>query len=83
MRQISLEKVPASARNFALSIDAAFTDYPERVYSVDMGLHDGTTWKIIELNAPQGLPLPSAGDPVPQISLLADHLLRFAHSPRH
>jgi glutathione synthase/RimK-type ligase-like ATP-grasp enzyme len=69
------EKIPPEALALALHIDSRLQVYPERVYSVDMGLHRGTEWKVIELNAPPGLTPPDAGDVEKYYDLLADHLM--------
>jgi hypothetical protein len=72
-------KIPPQALALALSIDRRLQQFPERVYSVDMALHRGTDWKVIELNAPPGLTPPKYGEGVTAYyEMLADHLLRHA-----
>lgn len=79
IRLLPVPDIPADALAVAMGIDRQLQRYPERVYSVDMGLHAGTTWKVIELNAPPGLTPPKWGSEVFRYyDLLADHLLAMA-----
>ena len=75
---IPVPDIPPDALALALSIDRRLQDHPGRIYSVDMGLDKGTTWKVIELNAPPGLTPPVWGDVSRYYELLADHLIRMA-----
>lgn len=59
---MALEDIPASAREICAKIDAKVSQYPHRIYSVDIALdHDGT-WKIIELNSQPGLGMDDYND---------------------
>jgi hypothetical protein len=79
IRLIPLKDIPEQALALALSIDRRLQQYPERVYSVDMGLHQRQAWKVIELNAPPGLTPPKWGSEVREYyDVLADHLLAMA-----
>ncbi len=76
---LAKHEIPPGALALAMSIDRGLREYSERVYCVDMGLHRGTTWKLIELNAPPGLTPPKWGSLVAEYyELLADHLLKMA-----
>lgn len=82
IRQIELQDIPQAARALAFVVDQAMSDIPDRMYSVDMGLHDGREWKIFELNAPPGMPTPDEDKHLEShLKFLADHLLRFAERP--
>lgn len=52
--EVPLEKIPADARAIVSHVDAAFSVYPRRVYSVDMGRTRSGSWKIIEINGKPG-----------------------------
>jgi hypothetical protein len=52
---VPLENVPADAMDLYASVDRELAQYPQRVYSVDMGRDRNGTWKIIELNSKPGL----------------------------
>jgi glutathione synthase/RimK-type ligase-like ATP-grasp enzyme len=54
-RIIDLQDIPASARAMCQRIDATFSRFPHRIYSVDMALDADSRWKIIELNSQPGL----------------------------
>jgi glutathione synthase/RimK-type ligase-like ATP-grasp enzyme len=49
------EDIPPEALALFREIDAQFTEYPNRIYSVDLGRDKNGEWKIIELNAQPGL----------------------------
>lgn len=49
--EVPLERIPASARDVFNMVDARLTGFRDRVYSVDVGFHQGTTWKLFELNS--------------------------------
>jgi hypothetical protein len=72
------DRIPAEALAIALEIDRRLQHYPERVYSVDMGLHLGAEWKVIELNAPPGLTPATHPEVIEYYDILADHLLKMA-----
>lgn len=79
LRQIPLDRIPQGARALGFKVDKAMADYPSRTYSVDMGLHSLREWKIIELNAPPGMPTKVGDrDPVPYMRILARHLATHA-----
>lgn len=79
IRQVPIGDLPLEAQSFAVHIDAAFQHFPDRVYSIDIGLDADGTWKLIELNSPPGLPLEEdeRGD---HIALLAEHLATAART---
>lgn len=81
IRQIPIADIPEGAKQLAARIDQELARFPDRAYCADVGLHDGREWKLFELNAPPGMPTVSDnGDPVPFLTLLAEHLLRFANA---
>lgn len=55
MRGVEVRTLPASAREIAATIDREFAGFPHRIYSVDLGMDEGSDWKIIELNSQPGL----------------------------
>ncbi len=55
IKQVPLEIVPTEAKKLAAAVDGAFANFPDRVYSVDMGRDADGSWKLIELNSPPGL----------------------------
>jgi len=78
-KQITPEELPSGARVLADRVDATMADIPSRIYSIDMGLDSSGDWKIIELNAPPGLPYQHEGKDVPRHhALLAEHLVKIA-----
>ncbi len=79
IRQIPLSQIPQAARALGFRVNAKMMDIPDRVYCVDMGLHDGKEWKLFELNAPPGMPYISEdADIETHFAFLADHFLLFA-----
>jgi glutathione synthase/RimK-type ligase-like ATP-grasp enzyme len=79
VRTLPLSEIPKEALTLAKSLDRQLQAYPERVYSIDMGLHKGTDWKVIEFNAPPGLTPPAAGEETAHYyDVLAAHLVRLA-----
>lgn len=73
IKQVKLQQIPHDALDFATSIDAAFRNFPDRVYSIDLGLDRGRDWRLIELNSPPGLPL-EEDEIGNHIAMLAEHL---------
>lgn len=73
IKQVPLDAVPESAKQLATKIDAAFSNFPDRIYSADMGLDSDGTWKLIELNSPPGLPQHEE-ETGTQLKILADFL---------
>ncbi len=73
--QVPLEKIPTAARALAASVDASFINFPDRVYSSDMGLDRNGEWKLIELNSPPGFALDEDTEDM-HMRLLAEHLAR-------
>lgn len=70
------EKIPSDALAIAMAIDAEMSDFGKRVYSVDMGLHEGREWKLFELNPQPGLTSMKWGEGVRKYyELLAEELL--------
>ncbi len=70
------DKIPPEALAIAMSIDAEIGKAGKRVYSVDMGLHDGREWKLFELNPQPGLTSMKWGEGVQRYyEYLADELL--------
>lgn len=55
IRNVPVSALPASAREIVQKIDNEFSAFPYRVYSVDVGLHAGRVWQLIELNSQPGL----------------------------
>ena len=49
--EVALEKVPASALEIFRMVDSRLSHFPDRVYSIDLGLHQGDVWKLFELNS--------------------------------
>jgi len=79
IRQVALKDIPQGARALAFKVDAKMADQPDRIYCVDMGLHDGKEWKIIELNAPPGMPIMKEDSDIQShMEFLADHFLKIA-----
>lgn len=52
---VPLEKIPPKVWELVKRVDVEFSRFPHRIYSIDMGLHQGRDWKIIELNCQPGL----------------------------
>lgn len=52
---IPQDKIPAEELALARTVDAKFTRFPSRIYSIDMCRGKGGRWYVIELNAPPGL----------------------------
>jgi len=72
---VPVENVPAEARAIVKDVDAVFSRYGTRVYSVDMGRDANGTWKIIELNSRPGLsPMSMGKDYEVYLHTLADVL---------
>lgn len=78
-KELSPDELPEEARALADRVDAKMADIPSRIYSIDMGLDASGAWKIIELNAPPGLPYLHEGARVPEHhEKLAAHLMKIA-----
>jgi glutathione synthase/RimK-type ligase-like ATP-grasp enzyme len=70
-------KIPPAALAIAKAIDDRLSPIGRRVYSVDMGLHDGCEWKLFELNPQPGLTSLKWGEAVKRYyEYLAEELLR-------
>ncbi len=59
--EVPLDEIPAGALAIFRDVDAAFSKYPRRVYSVDMGRRVDDVWKIIEINDKPGCTCKSEG----------------------
>ena len=79
IRLLDVEGLPADVLAIVEEVDRSLSRFPERVYSIDMGLHEEREWKIIELNAPPGLPWPEWGEEVfHYYDVLAAHLVAMS-----
>jgi glutathione synthase/RimK-type ligase-like ATP-grasp enzyme len=79
---IPLSSIPEEAMQVVRAIDADLAEFPERVYSIDLGRAKSGEWKLIELNAPSGLLAKRGDDPSMERyhELLAELLLRVARN---
>lgn len=76
---VPIDRIPEGALQVFRAVDGAFTRFPARAYSVDMGLDRSGRWMIIELNAKPGPPSPDAGPSyVFFLEMMADLLLSAA-----
>ncbi len=77
---IPLQDIPAGALELAAAVDARFTRFTRRIYTIDMGLNDSGRWQLFEINAKPGLTPDETGDGYRVFNRkLADFLL--AHAP--
>ncbi len=60
--EVLLEDIPKDALELYKQVDAKFTQYPQRVYTVDVARDADGTWKLIELNGKPGLSPLSTGE---------------------
>jgi RimK-like ATP-grasp domain len=79
MRVLDVDGLPEGVLEIVEEVDRSFARFPERVYSIDMGLHKEREWKIFELNAPPGLPWPDWGNEVSRFyDILAAHFVAMS-----
>jgi hypothetical protein len=79
IRLLDIDGLPSGALAIVEEVDRSLSRFPERVYSIDMGLHEEREWKIIELNAPPGLPWPEWGNEVFHFyDILAAHFVAMS-----
>lgn len=75
--EVPADKLPAGALEVFRTIDARMSGFPLRIYSVDVGLHKGTEWKIFELNSKPAVdPRESSPGAGPFMDAVADILLQ-------
>ena len=79
IRLLDVEGLPSDVFAIVEEVDHSLSRFPERVYSIDMGLHEEREWKIIELNAPPGMPWPEWGEEAfHYYDVLAAHLVALS-----
>jgi hypothetical protein len=79
IRLLDVQELPIEVLAVVEEVDRGLSRFSERVYSIDMGLHMGQEWKLIELNAPPGMPWPQWGDEVSHFyDVLAAHLVAMS-----
>lgn len=61
-RVIPLEVIPKELMEMVKTVDSRFERFKTRIYSIDLGLHLGREWKIIELNCQPGLSIEDYND---------------------
>ncbi|MBP9773818.1 MAG: hypothetical protein KBD00_04285 [Candidatus Peribacteraceae bacterium] len=54
--QIPVEKIPVDAKEILQKVETRFSQFPTRVYALDMCRQKNGAWTIIEINSQPGLP---------------------------
>jgi glutathione synthase/RimK-type ligase-like ATP-grasp enzyme len=74
---LPLMSLPEDVMTLCAAVDTALQEYPDRLYSVDMGRNIDGRWQLIELNSKPGLePLDASADAPRYLAAIADILAR-------